>query len=259
MAAPKKWTVRDGGIVTVYDTYDKPITVLSLMKGFNIETQSETVYSSGGRGNGRITSHSGNKTSTFEMQTQVFDFDTYGLFTGGTSATGKCNIRKYAVLTVASNKVTLPYTPISGDGALLGCQVINPATGETISEVTGSLSGSTVTFSSGVQEGDTVRVFYITETGVDAHHAAIYADKTTETVTIVVDAQVTSICDGKLYDAQLIVHRARPNDQFALALSNEGDPSTFTFAGEILVPACADKIMYELIVYDSSTLTSSGT
>lgn len=258
MAAPKKWTVRDGGIVTVYDTYNKPITVLSLMKGFDIETQSETVYSSGGRGNGRITSHSGNKTSTFEMQTQVFDFDTYALFTGGTSDHGKQKIRRYDVLTADANKkVKLTYVPITGDDAILGCQVINSATGETISEVTGTVSGSEVTFATGVDEGDTVRVFYYTETGTDAHHAAIYADMTTETVTIVVDAQVTGICDGKLYDAQLVVHRARPNDQFALALSNEGDPSTFTFAGEILVPACANKIMYELIVYDSDTLTKS--
>lgn len=257
MSAPKKWTVRDGGIVTVYDTYNKPITVLTLMKGFNIETQSETVYSSGGRGNGRITSHSGNKTSTFEMQTQVFDFDTYALFTGGTSDHGVQRVRRYDVLTVANKKVKLTYVPDTGDDALLGCQVINPSTGETIAEVTGMLAGSDVTFTDGVVNGDTVRVFYYTNTAADAHHAAIYADMTTETVTIVVDAQVTGICDGKLYDAQLVVHRARPNDQFSLALSNEGDPSTFTFAGEILVPACADKIMYELIVYDSDTLTKS--
>ena len=144
-------------IVDVYTAYyytptgELVYTSKNLTKG-NLENKSSSTNVTNGRGDGLWTILNSNKEVNVTLTENTFNFDTLSMLSGSSISVGagESYSEEVDLVAGATKDITLPVAPIAGAVLTMFCKGV---------EVTGTLSGTTVTFTTGVAQGDTVRVY----------------------------------------------------------------------------------------------------
>lgn len=256
MATPNRFAMRDAGIATFYDLQTgKAIVTLNTLKTSGLETNADVTYAQGGFGNPRLVGFSSGKTGQVTLQDALFDKYALGMLTGNALKEGKKVIDFNEQLTVTSNKITLSKTPV---GALVSVYKVNEKDGTNGEEYTlgtpssnekeFSISGKEVTFHTKVTNGTIIRVYYKVQTSADAKTIRVSSDAFGGTFKVVLDVLVRDSADGLDYAAQIVVPRAKFNEQWSISLDVAGDPAVLDLPLEILNDPVTNT-MWEMVVY----------
>ena len=169
-----------------------------------------------GRSNSKWSEIEYNKSVTFELSTNVFDKDMLALKCGVKPEEATEMYTEAFTETVSSSReLTLPATPKDGEEV----QIINPSTGEVISDEGYEVSGTTVTFDS--LSNTDVRVLpyltdasekEVTEIVIDADKFASAVKCVAKTVEVSEDSKVTNY-------VELVLNVAKPASNFSLTTS----------------------------------------
>ncbi len=258
MAAPNRFAIREAAEATFWSlTTEKPIVTLRTLKTNGVETTGETVYARGGRGNSKLVGFSSNREARLNLEDAIFDVEALAMLTGNTVTAGAKNISWNEIVTVTTNAATLTKTPV---GALLGLYKVN-ADGTNGTEITKKGEGAlatgqyeittkAITFFAGDHVDTTkIRAYYTVATDATAKTIKVTSDAFGGTFKVTLECLVRDEFTKKDYEAQLIVHNAKFEDNFNLEMSAEGDPAVVTLPMEVLKdPLSTD--MWELVVYD---------
>ena len=220
--------------VTFYDiSTGLPVLFLDTLKVSTIETTAETVDARGGWGNPALITWDYNKEVNVTLTDALFSSKSLQLSMGADIAeasTSKTELIDYnESLTVKDNKVTLTYTPKSGEK--LYC--LDKTAGKFV-EVTASEQEATVT---GYKDGEQAQVFYKVEVNGEKGTAAtitINSNKFGGTYRVVGDTIVRSKETGEDEPFQFIIEKAKVNSDITFTMEAEGDPATFDMTLKVL-------------------------
>lgn len=254
-----KWAIREVAIAHFFDIATGELKVkLDSLKQNGLENTSETVYSQGGRGNTKIVGFSSNKAARFTLQDALFTNEMIAMLTGNEPVTGASPIIKEELLTVSGNAATLSCTPRFA-GKLQSVQVLDAdgGQGRTLSYASStpgtgqySVSGKTVTFGSDtVADGERVHIYVETMTGADASKLVSSADKFAGSYKLVLDCLVRDVATEQDFAAQIVVHKAKLEDNWNLTMSPTGDPSVLDIPMEALRSGDSNEL-YTMTIYD---------
>lgn len=261
MSAPNVWAIREVALASFYDlAKEKAIIQLQNLKSSGIENSGETVYAQGGRGNARIVGFSGNRSGRITLQDAVFTNEVIGMLSGNGIIDGSATIHKRDVKKVQGNKIVLDHTPtnVTSQG-ITGVYVLN-ADGTHGKELTFvastlaagkyTLTGKEITFNTGeLPAGTEVVAYYTANTGADSKKITVSSDKFAGSYKVVLDCLVRNVVDEKDYAAQIVINKAKMEDNWSFSLSSEGDPSVLDIPMEILKPVNTTE-MYTMTIYD---------
>lgn len=264
MATPNVWAIREVALATYYDlATNKARIQLANLKSSGIENTGETVYAQGGRGNARIVGFSGNRSGTITLQDAVFTNEVIAMMSGNDIKTGAKSLYQRDVQKVLDDEIELQFNPVGATNGLISVYVLNPdgTHGEEITFTSGTLSagqytltGKAVTFNVGeFPDGTEVVAYYQVNTGTDAKTITISSDKFAGSYRVVLDCLVRNVVDEKDYAAQIVIHKAKMQDNWSLTMASEGDPSVFDIPMEILKPVNTTE-MYTMTIYDAGDL-----
>jgi hypothetical protein len=265
MAAPNSWVIRDVPKATFVDVVSrKPLFWLSDLKTSGLDNTAETVYARGGTGNPKIVGFSSNREAKVNLENAVFDNGALALMTGNPLWTGAKSVQQREVLIVASNSVSLQFTPSNGTGAIVAIYKSNPDgshgteinyTATTVATGQYSRAAKVITFFAGeLANGTKVIAYYNVNTDATAKTITISSDKFAGSFGLVLDAIVKSPFDQKDYLAQINIPSAKMEDNWSLTMAAEGDPSAHTMPIEILKQAGSTDF-YTITLYDGTLLT----
>lgn len=263
MAAPQSWVIRDVPRATFVEVDTrKPLFYLDNLKTSGLENSAETVYARGGTGNPKIVGFSSNREARLELENAVFDNAALAMMTGNNVVKGVATVGQREVLAVASDKVTVPFTPKGSKIKAVFVRNPDGSHGEEITLADGvldageyTLSGKVITFDAGeFADGKEVIVYYDADTDATANTITISADKFAGSFGLLLDVIVKSPYDLKDYAAQIEVYTAKMEDSWSLSMAADGDPSVHTMPIEILKQAGRDD-MYKMVIFDGDQLT----
>ncbi|OZB98021.1 hypothetical protein [Paenibacillus sp. XY044] len=262
MATPNVWAVREVALATFYDlSTGKARVQLTNLKTSGLENTAETVYAKGGRGNANIVGFSGNRGGTVTLQDAVFTNEVIAMMTGNDIATGAKSVYQREALKVASDKVTLKSTPLDAAKGLISVYKLN-ADGTHGEEITFAsdtaetgeytLAAKVVTFADGeFEDGEEVAVYYKVNTGTTAKTITVSSDKFAGTYKVVLDCLVRNTEDEKDYAAQIVINKAKMEDNWTISMAADGDPSAFDIPMQILKPVNGNEL-YTMTIYDQN-------
>lgn len=264
MTVPNQFAIREIAIATFYDLVTGKAKVqLNNLKTSGIENSATVVYARGGRGNPRIVGFSGERDGKVTLQDAVFTGEVIAMMTGNAIKKGVTPIYHKEVLKVASDKITLSYTPASADALIsvykaeldgshgvefTKSAAASPATGEY------KVEAKAVSFKTGeLSDGTDIIVYYKVNTDASAKTITVSSDKFAGTYRLVLDCLVRDTFTKKDYAAQFVIHNAKMEDGWKIEMAATGDPSVFDIPIEILKPANSSE-MYTMTVYEESAL-----
>jgi hypothetical protein len=263
MAAPNVFAIRNVAKATFYNiSTGKAIVQLTNLKTSGIENSGTTVYARGGEGNPRLVGFSSERDATLTLEDAVFTNEAIAMMTGNDLTTGATPIYARDVLTVASNAVTLNYTP-SAVGALIGVYVLNSDNTHGVEKnfksgtlLAGEYSVSTKTvtfFASELANGTQVVAYYKTNTDATAKTINISSDNFAGTFKVVLDVLVRDVVTELDFAAQIEIQKAKMEDNWSITMAPEGDPSTFNMTMMVLKPLTSTEL-YTMKIYDEGLL-----
>ncbi|WP_028562220.1 hypothetical protein [Paenibacillus pinihumi] len=263
MTTTNQWAIREVAIAHFFDIATGGLKVkLDSLKQSGLENTSDIVYSQGGRGNTKIVGFSGNKAARFTLQDAVFTNDMVAMLTGNELVTAAAPVIKEEVLTVQGGTVTLSCTP-RNPGKLLSVNALgnNKAKGKVIQHAAATpaldqytVSGKKVTFGENTfADGDKVQIYMETLTAPDAKKITSSTDKFAGTYKLVLDCLVRDVYTEKDFAAQIVVHKAKIEDNWNLTMSPDGDPSVLDIPMEALRSSDSTEL-YTMTIYDETTI-----
>lgn len=264
MAAPDIWAVREVALASFYDiSTNKAKIQLSNLKTSGIENSAETVYAMGGRGNAKVLGFSGNRGGKISLQDCLFSNEVIAMMTGNGITSGVVNVYQREVLTVAANKVSIAFTPVDSTNGLVSVYVLN-ADGTHGTEITFvpttlaagkyTLAAKLLTFFTGeLADGAQVVAYYKAATAASSKKITVSSDKFAGTYRVVLDCLVRSPIDEKDYAAQIVINKAKMEDNWSISMAAEGEPSVFDIPMEILKPVNSTEL-YTMTIYDAGAL-----
>jgi hypothetical protein len=242
----------------------KPLFYLMDLKTSQLDNTGETVYARGGTGNPKIVGFSSNREAKLEVTNAVFDNAALAMATGNGIIKGVHTIQQRDVLAVASNKVTLNYTPANATGALIavfkkeddgthGEEIVFASGTVATGEYTHSAAKELTFFAGDLADGSEVIVYYKTNTDATAQTITISTDKFAGSFGLVLDAIVKSPYDQKDYLAQINIWAAKMEDNWSISMAADGDPSSHSMPIELLKQQGRTDL-YTITLYDGSLL-----
>ncbi|MFI2856797.1 hypothetical protein ACH6EH_06625 [Paenibacillus sp. JSM ZJ436] len=264
MTTPNIFAVREVALATFYDlATNKAKVQLSNLKTSGLENSADTVYAQGGRGNGRVVGFSGNRSGRVTLQDCVFTAEVIAMMTGNEIKTGATNIYQRDVITVSANKASLLHTPVDATSGLISVYKLNSdgTHGEEITFATGTIAAGKytlttkqLTFNTGeLADGAKVVAYYKAATATTAKTITVSSDKFAGTYRIVLDCLVRNTENQQDYAAQIVIHRAKMEDNWSISMAADGDPSVFDIPMEILKPVDGTE-MYTMTIYDENSV-----
>lgn len=251
----KTFGMRDVAIVHFFElnTGDYVATIDS-NKTSGIEFTAEPVAARGGVGNHKRVIWSGTKDGKITLEDCLHNLDVNGIQTGNAPVYGEATITKSEILKVASGKINLSHTPV---GDLVAISVdgknLEKAEGETASAGKYAITGKAITIdASDAEDGQNVRVFYNVKAPKSVE-VKITADAQVKAYKVIMESNVVDSETQETYKAQILIPMARPDENFNLMLSAEGEPSSNAINLEILKPSDSEDL-YSLIVYDDKDI-----
>lgn len=245
--------MRDVATVHLFDikTGEYCATVDSL-KTSGIEFTAEPVAARGGVGNLKQIIWAGSKDGKITLEDCVHNIDMHGIQSGNAPEFGESTIIKSEKLIVASGKVNLNHTPV-GDLVAISVNGVNLEKADTASAGKYAITGKVVTLdASNAKDSDVVRVFY-NVTAPKSVSMKITSNAQVKAYRAIMESMVVDRDTQESYKAQIIIPMARPDENFNLMLSAEGDPSVNTINMEILKPSDSEDL-YNLIIYDEKDI-----
>ncbi|MNW44434.1 hypothetical protein D3C74_216690 [compost metagenome] len=263
MTTPNVWAVREVALATFYDlTTDKARIQLNNLKTSGLENTAETIYSLGGRGNAKIVGFSGNRGGRVTLQDAVFTNEVIAMMTGNDIKSGAKSIYQKEILTVEGNKATLKLTPVNAANGLISVYTLH-ADGTHDEEIgfasevapnKYTLTNKELSFNPGdLANGTEVVAYYQVATDTSAKTITVSSDKFAGTYKVVLDCLVRNIIDEKDYAAQIVINKAKMEDNWSITMAATGDPSVFDIPMEILKPVNGTEL-YTMTVYDELLL-----
>jgi len=264
MSTPNVFAIRDVARATFYSiATGKAIVQLANLKTSGVENTATTVYARGDSGNPRIVGFSSERDATLTLQDAVFTNEAIAMMTGNDLITGETPIYARDVLIVATNSVTLNYTPNSA-GALLSVYILNADnthgveidyTATTVATGEYSKTDKVLTFfSSEFSNGASVVAYYKTNSDATAKTITLSSDKFAGTFRVVLDLIVRDIVTELDFAAQIEVHKAKMEDNWKIDMAPTGDPSVFDIKLMVL-KALNSTELYTMKIYDGGLLT----
>ncbi|MBT2759849.1 hypothetical protein [Paenibacillus sp. ISL-20] len=262
MTTPNTWAVREVALATFYDLKTNKARIqLQNLKTSGLENTADIVYAMGGRGNARIVGFSGNRGGRVTLQDAVFTNEVIAMMSGNDIVEGAANVFQREVLNVAGDKASVTATPLNATNGLISVYEMNEdgTHGEEIQFVSGSvtaghytLSGKELTFNAGeFADGTKLVAYYQAASASDSKKITISSDKFAGTYKVVLDCLVRNTIDEQDYAAQIVINKAKMEDNWNLTMAAEGDPSVFDIPMEILKPPGSTE-MYTMTIYDES-------
>lgn len=263
MTTPNVWAVREVALATFYDlTTNKARIQLMNLKTSGLENTAETTYSLGGRGNAKIVGFSGNRGGRVTLQDAVFTNEVIAMMTGNDIDSSVKSIYQKEVLTVEGGKATLKFVPENAGQGLISVYEIHPdGTHKEEFEYAASLSakkytlnGKELAFNTGeLADGTEIAAYYQTLTDPSAKTITVSSDKFAGTFKVVLDCLVRNVVDEKDYAAQIVINKAKMEDNWTISMAATGEPSVFDIPMEILKPVNQTEL-YTMTVYDESLI-----
>lgn len=263
MSTPNVWAVREVALATFYDLETNKARVqLSNLKTSGLENTAETIYSLGGRGNAKIVGFSGNRGGRVTLQDAVFTNEVIAMMTGNDIQTGAKSIFHREILKVENDKATLKYVPDHAEQGLISVYKIHPdgthdveiEYDKILSANKYSLNGKELNFNVGeFTDGTELVAYYRTATDSTAKTITVSSDKFARTYKVVLDCLVRNVVDEKDYAAQIVINKAKMEDNWSITMAATGDPSAFDIPMEIIKPVNGTEL-YTMTVYDESLI-----
>lgn len=158
------YALKDACNVFIYErSTGKPFLYADYLNSASLSVEGETVFAKA-KGMNKI-AFEGSKTGKFTMETEVFEFKYLALLLGGKMTKGTSDISKRHVAKLGADKsITIPGKAIANSISVFKVERDNKTHKE---EVTASFSQATagsdtkLTWTSGVEEGDIIAVYYL--------------------------------------------------------------------------------------------------
>lgn len=246
----KKFAIREAAEATFYDLKTgNPIVTLDTLKITEINTTSSTEYARGGRGNPKLVGFSGDKEATATIQDALFDLKAMALLTGNSvdSELRTAFIREVWNVTEVNK----------AEGIKVGESIKNVKVfknGEELEEENYEISAGVFT-SKDAKAGDKFEVYGTDEkTGT---RISVTSDKFPGTFRVVLDVLVRDASTGIDYPGQIIIPRAKMEDDFSFSFSPEGEPSVLDLPIEILKDTNTTD-MWSLTIFDEGQINDEN-
>lgn len=243
----EKFAVREAAEVTFIDlATKKPIVTLDTLKVSTLQSSSSTDYARGGVGNPKLVGFTGDKEMLFTIQDALFDLKALALIIGNKATAGTADQFYRGAFVVneetKANGITL-------DEGVTKLQVfVDGAEVAETDDYTFSTDKLTLT---AAEVGQKVEVYGV-KAGKGATTLHFSAKAFPATVKIVAEVLVRDLETGQDFVGNLVIPRAKINDDFQMDFSPEGDPSVLDIPTEILQDP-AEKDMVQLIIFDNET------
>lgn len=158
------YALKDSCNTTIIDRKTgKPFLYADYLNSASLTIEGETVFAKA-KGMNKI-AFEGAKTGTFTMETEVFEFKYLALLLGGKMTKGTADIAKRFVAKIGADKsVTIPGKAVANSIAVFKVERDNKThISEVITSPTQTVSGSDtkLVWTSGVEEGDNIAVYYL--------------------------------------------------------------------------------------------------
>lgn len=243
----EKFAVREAAEVTFIDlATQKPIVTLDTLKVSTLKSSSSTDYARGGVGNPKLIGFTGDKEMPFTIQDALFDLKALALITGNKPTAGTADQFYRAAFVVnddtAANGITL-------DTGVTKLQVF--IDGEEVAETTDYTFGTDKLTLTAAEVGQKVEVYGV-KAGKGATTIHFSAKSFPATVKIIAEVLVRDLETGQDFVGNLVIPKAKINDDFQMDFSPEGDPSVLDIPTEILQDP-AEEDMVKLIIFDNET------
>ena len=246
----KKFAIREAAEATFYDLKtDKPIVTLDTLKITEINTTSSTEYARGGRGNPKLVGFSGDKEAKATIQDALFDLKAMALLTGNAvdSALRTAFIREVWNVTEVNKTEGIEV----GEGLK---NVVVFKNGEELDEGDYKITGSKFT-AEGAVAGDQFEIYGTNEkTGT---RISVTSDKFPGPFRVVLDVLVRDAATGIDYPGQMIIPRAKMEDDFSFSFAPEGEPSVLDLPIEILKDTNTTD-MWSLTIFDEGQINDEN-
>ncbi|MFC3749261.1 hypothetical protein [Paenibacillus sp. GCM10012306] len=264
MTTPNIWAIKEVALATFYDLKTGKAKVqLQNLKTAGIENTGETKYAVGGRGNSKIVAFSSTRGGKVTLQDCVFTNEVIAMMTGNDIKNAATKVIQREELVVSGNKATLAHTPVQATAGLISVYKLNPdgTHGEELVHTTATLVASKYTlaekvltfFTGDLADGTEIVAYYKVATDATAKTITVSSDKFAGSYKVVLDCLVRDTVNEEDYAAQIVINKAKMEDNWKIDTSAEGDPSVFDIPLEILEPA-KSREMYTMVIYNDSTL-----
>ncbi len=233
------------------------------LKTSGLENSASVVYSMGGAGNPKRVGFSSDKAVKFSLQDCGYEPTVIGMLMGNPMVVGATPVIHSEELIVASDSVSLTYTP-NASGAIVSVNAVNTdgTIGDSLSYVAStptatqySITGKVITFEAATfADGKKIRVYYNTLSGTGTKQLVNKTDKFAGSYKLVLDVLVRDEYSATDYAAQIVVPKAKIEDNWKLDMAATGDPSTFDIPLEALA-ASGSTDLYTMNIYDEDDLS----
>lgn len=210
----------------------EPVIYFDTAKTSTMESAATTVYAQGGRGNSRLIAWEGEKTLTFTMEDALLSPQGLAILSGADLIQANGDSVKVTAHTTE--------TTVAGDGTITVSKSISEGTSvyvmllDSNGEMSGipmkaSGTGTTITATGFVKEGDTVMVDYYTDYASDAMQIDITPDQFAGYYYLEASTLFRRQSDGVDLPAEFIIPKVKIQSNFTFTMASSGDPSSFTF------------------------------
>lgn len=235
----------------------KPFLYMDYATAAENEWTGDQVFARGGRGNPKRISFNDPKDATLTLSTQIFTMKHLAMLTGKSLDETAQDLYRREVLTVEGGNVELQQEPIEGDEDYIEDNVVafiydGGVDGDevTVTDVTGKV----VTLDTA--DGNEVAVYYQYNTGsTDVQKITFTSGDFPSYWEITGDTLFADELGGQLVPAQLIYYKAKPQTNFTLSMSPEGDPTTLEIVFDLFpVQISGEDVMLDMILHRDEDL-----
>lgn len=256
MATPNRFAIREVAEATLYalKTPYNAIVTMKTLKTTGVETQSQSVYARGGRGNAKLVGFSSDKEAKITLQDAILDVNVLAQLTGNDVTTGVVEIDMiYEGAITSAATLTLPKKVESITSVyILDVDGVTNKTllvADTVAKKGEKYKrdGQVLTFADNA--GTSYRVYYKVKTDASAKTVKVTADKFGGSFKLVLDCLVRDENTKADFAAQLIVPNAKIEDNWKVEMASSGDPTVIDIPVEVLKDP-KSKDMWMLVIYD---------
>lgn len=220
----------------------KPFLNLDFANVTTTELTGESVFAYGGKGHPKRVQFSGERGGTITIETQIQTVKLWQLITGGeVTKSAKFVTRVEATVGTSGTDITLTDTPV------IGSVVVYKADDDCGTELACSASGTTVTLTSALTDGDKVIVYYMKEVTDKVQRINIKSTSFPKNFIVYGDT-IMKTEDDEVLPYRLVAHKCAPQSNLTLSFSNNGDPGSVSITCDLM--ANQDDDILDLILIE---------
>lgn len=220
----------------------KPFLNLDFANVSTTELTGESVFAYGGKGHPKRVQFAGERGGTITIETQIQTVKLWQLITGGEiSNTAKFVTRVETVVGADGAAITLTDTPVAGT------VVVYKADDDCGIELPCTVTGSTVTLTTALTDGDKVIVYYMKEVTSGVQRINIKSTSFPKNFIVYGDT-IMKTEDDEILPYKITAYKCAPQSNMSLSFSNTGDPGSLTITCDLM--ADGDDNMLDLTLIE---------